>query len=80
MEQGNFRELNELKVILPYQIENFEENETLLFFDKILLANFNELKSYQMNTFILNESINDTLQKIEEVQKQIKILEEKENG
>lgn len=47
MEQGNFRELNELKVILPYQTENFEENETLLFFDKILLANFNELKSFK---------------------------------
>ena len=29
MEQGNFRELNELKVILPYQIENFEENENV---------------------------------------------------
>ena len=45
MEQGNFRELTELKVILPYAFEVFEENEVLLFFDKILLANFEEIYS-----------------------------------
>ena len=50
--ESEIAELNELKVILPYQIENFEENETLLFFDKILLANFNELKSFLANLIL----------------------------
>lgn len=45
MEQGNFRELTELKVILPYDYEDFEKNETILYFDKILLANFDEIYS-----------------------------------
>lgn len=54
--------------------------KTLFELNNELEGYFNELKSYQMNTFILNESINDTLQKIEEIQNQIKILEEKENG
>ena len=57
MEQGNFRELNELKVILPYQIENFEENETLLFFDKILFAVYNLILKRCLSS-IPNELIN----------------------
>lgn len=54
--------------------------ETLFELNNELEGYLLELKSYQMNTFILNEEINKTLSKIEEVQNKIKILEEKQNG